>query len=131
MSTPDLEPSERILLTCGASIGARPPGRIVLSTRVLGSGRLWLTNHRLIWKKDLISFPWWTGRKTLVWRLDELSEATPSLSMWGIYGALVIRAGDERLFIHPNKWTSASELFTSGSLSKRIAELLHSARVER
>ena len=130
MSAPDLELGERILLTCGASIGARPRGSI-LRTRALGSGRLWLTNHRLVWTKDLISFPWWTGRRTLVWKLDELGEATPSLSVWGIYGSLVIRVGDERLFIHPNKWTSASELFTSGSLSKQIAALVQSARGER
>lgn len=102
LSTPHLEPGERILLSwsqhwCPAT------WPYYSGTRVLGWGRLWLTNHRLVWKKDLLSFPWWTGRKTLFWRLDELSEAIPSLSMWGYLRSSGHASGKRKVFHMPEQ----------------------------
>src|SRR5438309_967109 len=97
---------------------------------MLGWGRLWLTNRRLVWTKNNLSFPWWTGRETVDWPLDQLSEVGTSLAIWGVYGALVFKVGNQTFFVRPYKWTSQSVMFTSGSLSKRIAALLQSARRE-
>lgn len=123
MSKLSLEPGEEILFTCGAGLGARPPRRF------LGAGRLWLTTRRLEWKRDAISFPFpFPAPKIFSWSLDELDEVTPSLTLFGLYGRLLVRVGDQTFSFGPHKWTGASEIFTSGSLCKHIAGLSHEHR---